>query len=220
MSVHGELLGLGVLLRVAFPGSVTTSAVTWVCSSPALGWVSTQELGLGVDKRGREILVPIRTGTESSSTFAIQPCSPPSLLSPVPPTIADDLTDVVVTRLSPAVLTCYASGVPPPTVSWSKEGARLGSRGGGYRVLPRGTARGSTARAGTGVPASPAAASPLAAVFQEPWRSGRRCLHTPAATPARLAAPRARRGSTSGSRCRVKPAPGSCCRGSCALFPG
>ncbi|OWK59760.1 Hemicentin-2 [Lonchura striata] len=56
----------------------------------------------------------------------------------VPPSIADDLTDVVVTRLSPAVLTCYASGVPPPTVSWSKEGARLGSRGGGYRVLPRG----------------------------------------------------------------------------------
>ncbi|XP_065551612.1 hemicentin-2 [Lathamus discolor] len=56
----------------------------------------------------------------------------------VPPTIADDLTDVVVTRLSPAVLTCYTSGVPPPAVSWSKEGARLGSRGGGYRILPTG----------------------------------------------------------------------------------
>ncbi|XP_074968536.1 hemicentin-2 [Phalacrocorax aristotelis] len=56
----------------------------------------------------------------------------------VPPTIADDLTDVVVTRLSPAVLTCYASGVPPPMVSWSKEGAQLGRRGGGYRVLPTG----------------------------------------------------------------------------------
>ncbi|XP_010139814.1 PREDICTED: hemicentin-2-like, partial [Buceros rhinoceros silvestris] len=56
----------------------------------------------------------------------------------VPPTIANDLTDVVVARLSPAVLTCYASGVPPPTVSWSKEGAQLGSRGGGYHVLPTG----------------------------------------------------------------------------------
>ncbi|XP_026716212.1 hemicentin-2 [Athene cunicularia] len=56
----------------------------------------------------------------------------------VAPTIANDLTDVVVTRLSPAVLTCYASGVPPPTVSWSKEGAQLGSRGAGYRVLPTG----------------------------------------------------------------------------------
>ncbi|KAM9256723.1 LOW QUALITY PROTEIN: hemicentin-2 [Cariama cristata] len=56
----------------------------------------------------------------------------------VPPSIADDFTDVVVTRLSPAVLTCYASGVPPPTVSWSKEGAQLGNRGVGYRVLPTG----------------------------------------------------------------------------------
>ncbi|XP_074779784.1 hemicentin-2 [Athene noctua] len=56
----------------------------------------------------------------------------------VAPTIANDLTDVVVTRLSPAVLTCYTSGVPPPTVSWSKEGAQLGSRGAGYRVLPTG----------------------------------------------------------------------------------
>ncbi|XP_061867610.1 hemicentin-2 [Colius striatus] len=56
----------------------------------------------------------------------------------VPPTIADDLTELVVTRLAPAVLTCYASGVPRPSVSWSKEGAQLGSRGGGYRILPTG----------------------------------------------------------------------------------
>ncbi|KAK2535403.1 Hmcn2 [Columba guinea] len=56
----------------------------------------------------------------------------------VPPTIADDLTDVTVTQLSPVVLTCYASGMPPPMVSWSKEGTQLGSRGGGYRVLPTG----------------------------------------------------------------------------------
>lgn len=109
--------------------------------------------------------MPIWTGTESSSTSAVQPCSPPSLLSPVPPTIADDLTDVVVTRLSPAVLTCYASGVPPPTVSWSKDGAQLGSRGGGYRVLPRGTARGSTAPAGTGHPCQPSRRLPSACCF-------------------------------------------------------
>lgn len=83
----------------------------------------------------------------------------------MPPTIADDLTDVVVTRLSPAVLTCYASGVPPPTVSWSKEGAQLGSRGGGYRVLPRGTARGSTAPAGTGGPCQPSRCLPSAHCF-------------------------------------------------------
>lgn len=72
----------------------------------------------------------------------VQPCSPPSLPSPVPPTIADDLMDVAVTRLSPAVLTCYTSGTPPPTVSWSKEGAQLGSRAGGYRVLPTGMGTG------------------------------------------------------------------------------
>ncbi|XP_010226739.1 PREDICTED: hemicentin-2-like, partial [Tinamus guttatus] len=58
--------------------------------------------------------------------------------SSVPPAIADDVTEVVVTRLSPAVLTCYASGVPPPALSWSKDGATLASRAGGYRVLPTG----------------------------------------------------------------------------------
>lgn len=71
----------------------------------------------------------------------------------MPPTIADDLTDVAVTRLSPAVLTCYASGVPKPAVSWSKDGAQLGSRGGGYRVLPTGRGSGQ----GTGGQRVPAA---------------------------------------------------------------
>ncbi|XP_067398294.1 hemicentin-2 [Emydura macquarii macquarii] len=56
----------------------------------------------------------------------------------VPPTIADDRTDFTATRTSPAVLTCYASGVPAPAVSWSKGGAQLGNRGSGYRVLPTG----------------------------------------------------------------------------------
>nr|XP_032653549.1 hemicentin-2 isoform X2 [Chelonoidis abingdonii] len=56
----------------------------------------------------------------------------------VPPTIADDHTDFTATRMSPAVLTCYASGVPAPAVSWSKDGAQLGNRGSGYRILPTG----------------------------------------------------------------------------------
>lgn len=92
----------------------------------------------------------------------LQPHSPSFLTSPVPPTIANDLTDVVVTRLSPAVLTCYASGVPPPTVSWSKEGAQLGSRGGGYRVLPTGTSAGSCSPSGVVGPGQPSHCLPSA----------------------------------------------------------
>ncbi|KAM5299409.1 LOW QUALITY PROTEIN: hemicentin-2 [Ctenodactylus gundi] len=56
----------------------------------------------------------------------------------VPPTIADDHTDFTVTRLAPVVLSCHSSGVPAPTVSWSKAGAQLGLRGSGYRVSPSG----------------------------------------------------------------------------------
>ncbi|XP_012784766.2 hemicentin-2 [Ochotona princeps] len=55
-----------------------------------------------------------------------------------PPTIADDQTDFTVTRMAPVVLTCHATGVPAPAVSWSKAGAQLGVRGSGYRVLPSG----------------------------------------------------------------------------------
>nr|XP_012807460.2 hemicentin-2 [Jaculus jaculus] len=56
----------------------------------------------------------------------------------VPPTIADDQTDFMVTRMAPVVLTCHSSGVPTPTVSWSKAGTQLGARGSGYRVWPSG----------------------------------------------------------------------------------
>lgn len=55
-----------------------------------------------------------------------------------PPTIADDQTDFTVTRMAPVVLTCHATGVPAPAVSWSKAGAQLGVRGSGYRILPSG----------------------------------------------------------------------------------
>uniref|UniRef100_H0VN85 Hemicentin 2 n=1 Tax=Cavia porcellus TaxID=10141 RepID=H0VN85_CAVPO len=55
-----------------------------------------------------------------------------------PPTIADDQTAFTVTRMAPVVLTCHSTGVPVPTVSWSKAGAQLGARGSGYRVSSSG----------------------------------------------------------------------------------
>ncbi|CAM9592142.1 unnamed protein product [Lampetra fluviatilis] len=57
----------------------------------------------------------------------------------VPPSIADEAAELVVTKLSPALLTCHASGVPEPTLHWSKDGVRLPLRGEGYSVLPTGT---------------------------------------------------------------------------------
>ncbi|KAK1155520.1 hemicentin-1-like [Acipenser oxyrinchus oxyrinchus] len=57
----------------------------------------------------------------------------------VPPSIVDDSSDVTVTAMSPAILSCHATGQPEPEVSWTKGGAKLGKRGGSYRVLPTGT---------------------------------------------------------------------------------
>uniref|UniRef100_A0A4W3JWV4 Hemicentin 1 n=1 Tax=Callorhinchus milii TaxID=7868 RepID=A0A4W3JWV4_CALMI len=57
----------------------------------------------------------------------------------VPPSIADEATDLLVTKLSPAVLTCTASGVPIPAIHWTKDGINLPLQGEDYRVLPTGT---------------------------------------------------------------------------------
>ncbi|MGH0173029.1 UNVERIFIED_CONTAM: hypothetical protein FKN15_020671 [Acipenser sinensis] len=56
----------------------------------------------------------------------------------VPPSIADEATELLVTKLSPAVISCTASGVPEPTIHWSKDGAKLLPHGEGYRILPTG----------------------------------------------------------------------------------
>lgn len=40
--------------------------------------------------------------------------------------------------MSPVVLPCHVQGRPQPTVTWTKGGAKLGARGGTYRVLPTG----------------------------------------------------------------------------------
>ncbi|KAM4548643.1 hemicentin-1 isoform 1-T1 [Odontesthes bonariensis] len=56
----------------------------------------------------------------------------------VPPSIADEPTELVVTRLSPVVIACTASGVPQPTIHWSKDGMMLPNKGQGYTVMPTG----------------------------------------------------------------------------------
>lgn len=61
----------------------------------------------------------------------------------VPPSIEDDATAVTAVKMSPAVLPCNVQGSPQPTVTWTKSGAKLGSRGGSYRVLPTGRTLGS-----------------------------------------------------------------------------
>ncbi|XP_038637840.1 LOW QUALITY PROTEIN: hemicentin-1-like [Scyliorhinus canicula] len=56
----------------------------------------------------------------------------------VPPSIADDSPDVTVTKMSSVMLTCHVTGIPEPAVSWMKDGARMGNRGPGYKILPTG----------------------------------------------------------------------------------
>ncbi|KAK2540204.1 Hmcn1 [Columba guinea] len=53
----------------------------------------------------------------------------------VPPSIADEATELLVTKLSPAVISCTASGIPSPSVRWTKNGMKLLPRGDGYRIL-------------------------------------------------------------------------------------
>uniref|UniRef100_A0A8C5X6K5 Hemicentin-1 n=1 Tax=Malurus cyaneus samueli TaxID=2593467 RepID=A0A8C5X6K5_9PASS len=56
----------------------------------------------------------------------------------VPPSIADEATELLVTKLSPVMVSCTASGVPVPTVHWTKNGIKLLPRGDGYRILSSG----------------------------------------------------------------------------------
>ncbi|XP_062437683.1 hemicentin-1 [Rhea pennata] len=56
----------------------------------------------------------------------------------VPPSIADEATDLLVTKLSPVIISCTASGVPVPSVHWTKNGIKLLPRGDGFRILSSG----------------------------------------------------------------------------------
>uniref|UniRef100_A0A8C7MZR3 Hemicentin-1 n=1 Tax=Oncorhynchus kisutch TaxID=8019 RepID=A0A8C7MZR3_ONCKI len=56
----------------------------------------------------------------------------------VPPSIADEATELVVSRLSPLVIGCTASGVPEPMLQWSKDGMKLPKEGNSYSILSSG----------------------------------------------------------------------------------
>uniref|UniRef100_A0AAZ3SJS1 Hemicentin 1 n=1 Tax=Oncorhynchus tshawytscha TaxID=74940 RepID=A0AAZ3SJS1_ONCTS len=56
----------------------------------------------------------------------------------VPPSIADEATELVVSRLSPLVIGCTASGVPEPMLHWSKDGMKLPKEGNSYSILSSG----------------------------------------------------------------------------------
>ncbi|CAH2311914.1 hemicentin-1 isoform X2 [Pelobates cultripes] len=57
----------------------------------------------------------------------------------VPPSIADEVTNIFVTKLSPALLPCTVSGVPHPSIHWLKDGVRLPARGTTHRILSSGS---------------------------------------------------------------------------------
>lgn len=61
-----------------------------------------------------------------------------TVLPTVPPSIADEPTELTVTRLSPVVIACTASGVPEPSIHWSKDGMKLPQEGQGFNILPTG----------------------------------------------------------------------------------
>ncbi|XP_036128071.1 hemicentin-1 [Molossus molossus] len=56
----------------------------------------------------------------------------------VPPSIADEPTDFLVTKHTPTVIPCTVSGVPFPLIHWTKNGIRLLPRGDGYRIQSSG----------------------------------------------------------------------------------
>ncbi|KAI5614770.1 hemicentin-1 isoform X1 [Silurus asotus] len=56
----------------------------------------------------------------------------------VPPSIADEATELSVSRLSPVVISCTASGFPTPVLHWSKDGKQLNIDEEGYQILPYG----------------------------------------------------------------------------------
>ncbi|XP_018408468.1 PREDICTED: hemicentin-1 [Nanorana parkeri] len=57
----------------------------------------------------------------------------------VPPSIADEVTNIFISKLSPAIIPCTTYGVPQPAVHWIKDGIRLTAVGESYKILSSGS---------------------------------------------------------------------------------
>ncbi|KAM3915384.1 hemicentin-1 [Leptodactylus fuscus] len=62
-----------------------------------------------------------------------------SLTVLVPPSIADEVTNIFVSKSSSAVIPCTVYGVPHPVVHWSKDGIHLPAEGESYKTLASGS---------------------------------------------------------------------------------
>ncbi|KAG9483371.1 hypothetical protein GDO78_009341 [Eleutherodactylus coqui] len=75
-----------------------------------------------------------------------------SLTVLVPPSIADEVTNIFVSKSSSAIIPCTVYGVPHPMVYWSKDGIHLPAEGESYKTLASGSieiARAKLSHAGT-----------------------------------------------------------------------
>ncbi|XP_055041763.2 hemicentin-1 isoform X2 [Misgurnus anguillicaudatus] len=117
-------------------------SVSWTQNSQALNTDQNQNMYRLLSSGSLVIIAPTLDDTALYecvvSNEAGQESRAIQLTVHVPPSIADEATELVVSRLSPVVLGCTASGVPHPTLYWSKDGLRLSSNGEGYTILPSG----------------------------------------------------------------------------------
>lgn len=56
----------------------------------------------------------------------------------MPPSIADEVTNIFINKLSPTIIPCTSYGVPRPAVHWLKDGIRLPAVGESYKILSSG----------------------------------------------------------------------------------
>lgn len=56
----------------------------------------------------------------------------------VPPSIADEVTNIFINKFSSTIIPCTTYGVPQPVVHWLKDGIRLPAVGESYKILSSG----------------------------------------------------------------------------------